>query len=200
MNHKTKQELLDSIGKLLDRPDCVVRVQSELCPATKQHPADSNQFVTGNRRTIIVAATISMLLLCTSAHAQQTTGEKVADIGSTVLVGVNIGADGIYSFKHHCGAGFIVKNVASIASAEMIKHIIPEDRPDHSDNKSFPSEHSWLAAANTGWSYKIGWTITFGTMGGRVLANKHHPHDTLLGALAGTGVQSIVSLLLPCHD
>lgn len=139
---------------------------------------------------------IITLFLWASPVSAQTTAEKVADWTSTGLVGVNVAADAVYSYRHHCMAGFLLKNALTIGSAEVVKRVVHEDRPDHSDLKSFYSEHSALAMVNRGWSVRIGFSVALGAGLGRDLALKHHPHDIVIGFGAG----ELANRLFPCSE
>lgn len=77
----------------------------------------------------------------------------------------------------------------AIAASELLKRWVHEVRPDGSDNLSFPSEHSALAAANAGVSFAVSLPLAFGTTYGRLAANKHHPKDVLAGIAIGVGAR-----------
>lgn len=134
-------------------------------------------------------AIVALLLLFAAPLSAQTTGEKTADWISTGLVGVNLTADVIHDVRHHCVKNLLIRNGLTIGIAELTKLVVHEDRPDHSDRKSFYSEHSALAMANYGWSYRIGFSVALGAGVGRVVASKHHPTDVLVGLAAGLGAQ-----------
>jgi membrane-associated phospholipid phosphatase len=140
-------------------------------------------------------ASLAFVLLASAASAQSSI-EKAADWTSTGLVGVNMAGEAIYSIKHHCVKDFLLKNGLSILSAEGLKLLIHEERPDGSDRKSWPSEHAWLSAMNTGWSYKLSWTISLGAGAGRVVGNKHWPWDVASGLLIGGALEHF----FPCSE
>lgn len=142
-----------------------------------------------------LASSVIVVLLGCSASAQSMF-EKAADWTSTGLVGVNMTGEAIYSIKHHCIIKFILKNGLSIGAAEGLKLVVHEDRPNHYDKKSWPSEHSWLAGMNTGWSYKLSWSIAFGAGTGRVLSDYHHPWDVASGLLIGGALEHF----FPCSQ
>lgn len=146
-------------------------------------------------RKLSVIITLLLLVGVCDASAQ-TRVQKAADWASTGLVGLNMGMEAVYSYKHHCLKQFLYKNLLTVGAAEGTKLVIHEDRPDHSDDKSFYSEHSALAAANTGWNFKVGFSIALGAGSGRVIARKHHPTDVLVGVLAGVGAD----FLFPCSE
>ena len=74
------------------------------------------------------------------------------------------------------------------------KATIHEQRPDQSDNNSFPSGHSALAFASATTLYKrYGWELGVPayalatlTASARVAATKHHWYDALAGAAIGS--------------
>lgn len=76
---------------------------------------------------------------------------------------------------------------------EGLKQVFPEQRPDGSDNQSFPSGHtsvSFAAAATLeqryGWKAGLPAHVVAAFVGlARVEAHKHHVHDVLVGAAIG---------------
>ncbi|MEG3155833.1 phosphatase PAP2 family protein [Sphingomonas sp. RB1R13] len=82
---------------------------------------------------------------------------------------------------------------AAFAVTEGLKYAIPEERPDGSDNKSFPSGHvsvSFAAAATLekrfGWHVGLPAHIVAAFVGlSRVEAKKHFVGDVLIGAAIG---------------
>lgn len=79
-------------------------------------------------------------------------------------------------------------------AAYGLKHAFPEERPDHSDRRSFPSGHSSeaFAAAATienryGWKAGLpAFAVASFVAAARVEARKHHWYDCLAGAAIGT--------------
>jgi len=140
--------------------------------------------------------TILVLCLLLASPVQAQTTEKAADWISTGLVGVNIAADVVHDVRHHCVKNLLIRNGLTIGAAELTKLFVHERRPDGSDQKSFYSEHSALAMANYGWSYKIGFSIAIGAGVGRIVAKKHHPADVLVGLAAGV----TAGYLFPCGE
>lgn len=133
------------------------------------------------------------LLLPTPVYADSV---KTADIISYGTVVAQFTFNTIYNWKQPDKKKALimegVKTFFVIAASETVKNIVHEDRPDHSDNLSFWSEHSALAAANMGYSYHIGFTLTLGTAAGRVIAKKHHVWDTLAGIGVGMLVDQFI--------
>lgn len=83
----------------------------------------------------------------------------------------------------------------STAITQFGKAVIHKQRPDNSDDKSFPSGHSSMAfaAATTlylrnGWEFGVpAYAIATLTAGARVGAKKHFWIDVIAGAAVGTG-------------
>jgi membrane-associated phospholipid phosphatase len=73
-----------------------------------------------------------------------------------------------------------------------------KQRPDGSDWMSFPSEHTAIAFALSGWSVGYGYTIGLGTASSRVYANKHDKIDVTAGALIGAGGQWVSQRIFRC--
>jgi len=86
----------------------------------------------------------------------------------------------------------------SLGTAEAVsllgKAVVHEERPDHSDNNSFPSGHSAIAFASATTMYKrYGWEVGMPayalatlTASARVAAKKHHWYDAVAGAAMGS--------------
>lgn len=80
------------------------------------------------------------------------------------------------------------------ALAEVLKQTFPEQRPDNSDNKSFPSGHTALSFASAttlhrryGWQAGLpAYAVATLTGIGRERANEHHWYDVVAGAALGT--------------
>lgn len=78
--------------------------------------------------------------------------------------------------------------------AAGLKRVFPEERPDHSDRRSFPSGHSSEAfAAAASLENRYGWkagmpafTLATFVAVARVEARKHHWYDCAAGAAIGT--------------
>lgn len=87
----------------------------------------------------------------------------------------------------------------AVGVSKLLKSTIRETRPDGSDRKSFPSEHSFITAA-------VGWNFTFqiplaAFVGiSRVDANKHRPRDVVAGMAMGAGTQALCRALFKTKE
>ena len=86
----------------------------------------------------------------------------------------------------------------SIALAESLKAVITKTRPDGSDRKSFPSEHTAIAFASSGWSLTYGYAFAIGTGMERRMANKHDEIDVTAGAGIGLFSRWLGGKLVAC--
>jgi membrane-associated phospholipid phosphatase len=136
---------------------------------------------------------VIVLLFSRPVYADE---RKVADIISYGTVAAQLTFNTIYNWHEPDRKKAIVMEVTktffTIAASETLKQFIHEERPDKSDSLSFPSEHSAIASANMGYSYRVGFSLTFTTMAGRVIAKKHHWWDTVAGAGIGMLVDQFI--------
>lgn len=104
------------------------------------------------------------------------------------------------SYESHNWQRFIVNTVGSVGVAYVgktaLKAIVKEERPDHTDNKSFPSGHAAMAFAaarsidkefrkDNIWIPIAGYTVATAIGVERFLNNRHHWYDVVAGAGVG---------------
>ncbi len=101
---------------------------------------------------------------------------------------------------------FAVNTIASVGVAYIgktaLKAMIKEERPDHSDNKSFPSGHAAMAFAAARsidkefrkdciWIPIAGYAAATAVGIQRVARDRHHWYDVLAGAAVGVGATEL---------
>lgn len=115
-------------------------------------------------------------------------------------------ADAGQTVARHNWPRFIFNTVASVGVAYIgktaLKAIIHEERPDHSDNKSFPSGHAAMAFAaarsidkefrkESIWIPIAGYAAATAIGVERVVSDRHHWHDVVAGGALGFGAAEL---------
>ncbi|MGO4817579.1 phosphatase PAP2 family protein [Flavobacterium sp. W22_SRS_FP1] len=101
-----------------------------------------------------------------------------------------------------------VANTLTLAIVTTTKHIVKEERPDQSDNLSFPSGHTAIAFTNAAllfheyresnfWYASSGFLFATATGIFRVANNRHYASDVLAGAGIGLASGILVSSYNP---
>lgn len=99
--------------------------------------------------------------------------------------------------------------VTSVGASLILKYAIKEERPDFSNNHSFPSGHTSTAFATAaflqrryGWKFGVpAFALATYVGWGRVYAKKHHWWDVVAGAAIGAGAAFIYTTPLALdHD
>lgn len=143
------------------------------------------------RRTLSLAA-CGFVALAAPAHAGNNGWGTASDIGRNGLVIVALGLPAIQGdWQGTKQAAFSIGTTSLVTAG--LKATIPEERPDGSDDKSFPSGHasvSFAAAATLhkryGWEAGVPAHIVAAFVGvARVKADKHFAHDVIAGAVIG---------------
>ena len=130
----------------------------------------------------------------TAAQASHHGWDQASNIGRDVMFAAALGVPAVqqdWAGDLQAGGSLLLAGGAAYG----LKEIFPEERPDHSDRKSFPSGHSaesFAAAASL--ENRYGWqaglpafaAATFVAVA-RVEARKHHWYDCVAGAAIGTG-------------
>ncbi len=128
-----------------------------------------------------------------SAHADsENTWEDISNIGVVSLIGAALILP--YTRADREGQKQAVYSIATATGVSLIgKALIDEERPDNSDNESFPSGHTASAFASaTTLHRRYGWrtgipAYAVATLTGiaRERARKHHWYDVVAGAAIG---------------
>jgi hypothetical protein len=156
-----------------------------------------------------IAAILALLLAAPSAGAATlltpiplTHSEKnIESVGTGIAIALPLVAAGISIEKDDLTgvAQMSVDTLATVGTAYALKHLVREERPDHSDFQSFPSDTSALGFAPAsflwdryGWQYGVpayaaalfvGWS--------RVDAKQHHWYDVAASAGLAIGYSKI---------
>lgn len=149
---------------------------------------------TAMRMTLPAAAAAAALAFATPASASDKSWDTASTIGVGALGAWSIGVpaasgDG----KGALQAAFSIS--LAYGAATGLKEAFPEQRPDRSNNRSFPSGHTAAAfgAAVSIWERRgpgegIPAVALASFVGlARVEAHKHHWYDVVAGAAVGTG-------------
>lgn len=139
-----------------------------------------------------IPAIAATLVIATPAYAGDKEWATASDIGRGALVLTALGLPaargdwkGTKQAAFSLGATYVVTT--------GLKHVVDEERPDETNDKSFPSGHtsSSFAAAATlhkrhGWEVGVPAHIVATFVGvARVRGDKHFVHDVVAGAVIG---------------
>jgi membrane-associated phospholipid phosphatase len=154
-------------------------------------PSKRNREVT---RPLLIAAGLLVVTQQSPALASSHGWGRASSIGRDLVVAAALGVpavQGDWEGDLQAGGSLLLAEGASYG----LKRAFPEERPDHSDRRSFPSGHSaqsFAAAATL--ENRYGWKAGLPAFAAaafvavaRVEARKHHWYDCLAGAAIGTG-------------
>lgn len=160
-----------------------------------------------------IFAAALILLLCSASLATAQVGTEplawapehrsLADGLSTGILAADAGAAAFQAIKdwrageHKTAWRLACSGGLAFGTATALKYAIHEDRPNGVDARSFPSGHSALASALSGWNFTVG--VPAAALVGilRVNANWHHLYkDVMPGWAIGAGAQAACSALI----
>ena len=137
--------------------------------------------------------TLSISAVATSSHHH----DNIETAGQVVAIALPVIAGGISAYKDDWKGvqDLIIVTGATVGTAFLLKHVVHEERPDHSDNQSFPSDTAALAYAPAdylwrryGWQYGVPAYAAAAFVGySRVEAKKHHWWDVLASSAIAFG-------------
>jgi membrane-associated phospholipid phosphatase len=132
------------------------------------------------------------LMACLTGGSQAALAFSSESAGTDVAVALPLVAGGITLWKGDWTgtAELTADTVLTVGTAYGLKHLVREERPDHSDFQSFPSDTAALAFAPAqflwdryGWEYGLPAYAAAGFVGwSRVDAQKHHWYDVAASA------------------
>jgi membrane-associated phospholipid phosphatase len=152
------------------------------------------------------------LLLCAAGQAQAgtidtrplTSSQKhIETLGTAVAIALPVTAAGITLYKHDTMglAQWTVETFLTLGTAYALKNIVHEERPNGTDDHSFPSGTTALAASGSsymwgryGWEYGLPATMfTQFVSYSRVQAREHRWYDTLASSGIAAGYSYILT-------
>ena len=146
-----------------------------------------------------LSSVLAALACCGPVEAG--TASTVETVGQGVAVALPIVAGGISLYKHDDTglAELGVDTLLTVGTAYGLSHIVQEQRPDKSDNRSFPSDTEALAAAPAAYLWdRYGWTYglpAYAAAGfvayARVDSQKHHWWDVAASGAIGWAYSEI---------
>lgn len=163
--------------------------------------------VLSDRIRALIFAPLLCLVVPTLAHAQAappapTTAQTVNNAASYGTVGANVLMDVLHDLQApdtSCALKQEAMKVGlAIGISEVLKLVIHRQRPDLSDYKDFPSEHTAIAFASSGWSVSWGYSLAIGTGVERHTAGKHDWVGVLGGVAVGEGSKWLGAKIFPC--
>ena len=127
----------------------------------------------------------------------------ITNAGTDIAIAMPILAGGISLYKNDWSgaAQLTVVTGLTVGTALILKQLVHEQRPDHSDFQSFPSDTTALAASASsylwgryGWEYGLpAFVMTQFVSYSRIQAKKHHWYDTLASSALAAGYGYLIT-------
>ena len=153
-----------------------------------------------------------LIFACAASQAQaftvnttplSSTRKDIETLGTGVAIALPLTAAGIAWYKRdRMGlAQLAVEGVLTVGTVYALKNIVREERPDGSDDKSFPSETTAVAASGSsflwgryGWEYGLpAEAATAFVSFSRVEARQHRWYDTLASSAIAAGYGMVLT-------
>ncbi|HEY5336879.1 MAG TPA: phosphatase PAP2 family protein [Rhizomicrobium sp.] len=146
------------------------------------------------------AALTAAFLLAVPAQAGSK-NDNIAKAGEAIAIALPIASGGISIYQNDWTgvAQMVVDTGSTVGTALVLKHFVHEERPDHSDDQSFPSDTAALAFAPAqflwdryGWEYGApAYAAALFVGYSRVEAKQHHVWDVATSAALAFGYSKI---------
>ena len=125
------------------------------------------------------------------------TQKHIETLGTGVAIALPLAAAGITLYKHDTmgSAQLVVETILTVGTAYALKNIVHEERPNGTDDQSFPSGTSALASSGSSFLWgRYGWEYGLPALAfsqfvsySRVQAREHHWYDTLASSAIAAG-------------
>lgn len=151
------------------------------------------------RWNVVFALFVAAAICCLTGNAIAATNKAIESAGTDIAIAMPLVAGGISLLHDEDWDGVAelsVSTVATVGIAYGLSHIVHEQRPDHSDFHSFPSDTAALGYASAdylwaryGWQYGVPAYAAAMFVGySRVNAKKHHWYDVMASSAIAFGV------------
>ena len=141
-------------------------------------------------RFVLVSVLLTFAIFTKATPACAATNKFVESAGTDIAIAMPVIATGISLFHDEDWDGVAelgASTLASVGIAYGLSHVVHEERPDHSDFHSFPSDTAALAYSSSdylwaryGWRYGLPAYAAAMFVGySRVDAKKHHWYDVM---------------------
>jgi membrane-associated phospholipid phosphatase len=149
--------------------------------------------------SMLPRAALALVLLATGSDVALAGGTENAGTAVAIALPVLAGSLTVYNQDWTGLAELSADTLATVGTAYALKHFVHEERPDHSDFQSFPSDTAALAFAPAQFLWdRYGWEVGLpayaaaGFVGwSRVDAKKHHWYDVAASAGFAFGFSKI---------
>jgi len=186
-----------NVGEWVTRSSTLVEMTHAVCPPKRPAPTrkvdrEKPLLTLATEKAALPVLLCALLAAPARAEVQPLAWDAhrgAADAISTGLVAGQLAAEAITSWRApdrgkaiRC---LLLRVGLTVAAAETAKHTVSRVRPNGSDDRSFFSEHTALAAVASGWRLSIGVPIAAGVGYGRAAAGAHYGSDIGVGAAVG---------------